>query len=207
MDCLVLEGDSQPSVHLVHQMLGVRGGHVEIFGGLGLEELWKWVVLHFCPVRWSQLSSGQVIWAFRCQQQMLPLNPSALWGIIGYCTHPMQIITWVIEDFSSVSLYSGSDHREESAFNPTSRQWRRQQLRFCLCSIPWTLLCCRLEMLRLGRSFQWMLFVPVPFIRAAERAGVGQAGCWRNPLSVQGAQSASWRLCWSLSKSICLQLG
>lgn len=37
MDCLVLEGDSHPSVHLVHQMLGVRGGHVEIFGGLGLE--------------------------------------------------------------------------------------------------------------------------------------------------------------------------
>lgn len=36
MDCLVLEGDSQPSVHLVHQMLGVHGGHVEIFGGSAL---------------------------------------------------------------------------------------------------------------------------------------------------------------------------
>lgn len=80
MDCLVLEGDSQPSVHSVHQLLGVCGHFMEIFGGLGLKSSEHG---QFCAFAQSiglsfLLERRQVIWAFRCQQQMLPLNPSAL---------------------------------------------------------------------------------------------------------------------------------
>lgn len=45
-------------------------------------------------------------------------------------------------------------------------------------------LCYRLKIFSLDLFFLWMLFMPVSFIRAAEQAGVGKAGCWRNPLSV-----------------------
>lgn len=76
---------------LSSQLLGVRGHRTEIFGALGFEELWTWAVLCFaqCTGLSFLLKGKQVVWAFRCQQQMLLLNPSALWGIICYCTHPM----------------------------------------------------------------------------------------------------------------------
>jgi len=45
-------------------------------------------------------------------------------------------------------------------------------------------LCYRLKIFSLGPFFVRMLFLLVSFIGAAERAGVGKAGCWRNPLSV-----------------------
>lgn len=46
-------------------------------------------------------------------------------------------------------------------------------------------LCYRLKIFSLDLFFLWMLFVPVSFIQAAERAGVGKAGCWCKPLSVR----------------------
>lgn len=50
VNSLFLEGDSQPALHLVHLMLGVHGGHTEISGDLGFEELREWEVLLFWPV-------------------------------------------------------------------------------------------------------------------------------------------------------------